>query len=67
MNVLASIVSHKICIEKGDSVHRAIDLTYKEKCQKTSRKWNTKIFGKWLLVEVISKHRQLTNRFAYFK
>lgn len=38
MNVLASIVSHKICIEKGDSVHRAIDLTYKEKCQKTSRK-----------------------------
>lgn len=38
MNVLASIVSHKICIEKGDSVNRTIDLTYKEKSQKTSRK-----------------------------
>lgn len=31
MNVLARIVSHKICIRKGDSVHRTIDLTYKEK------------------------------------
>ena len=38
MNVLASIVSHKICIEKGDCVHRTIDLTYKEKSQKNKSK-----------------------------
>lgn len=38
MNVLARIVSHKICIEKGDSVHRTIDLTYKEKSQKNKSK-----------------------------
>ena len=36
MNALDSIVLHKICIEKGDSVNRTIDITYKEKSQKTS-------------------------------
>ena len=31
MNVLASIVLHKIFVKRGDSVKRRVDLTYNEK------------------------------------